>query len=165
MGAVSHWKPTKRSKIMATKAEIMEMVKAHDKDGNGFICAAELIEILKTLGHGDSNVELQNMKNMFMRMGDFNEDKKLSIKEVGAMFDASTPIQKLQGMFRMVDSDGSGFVCLEELTDYLKLISIVEGNEVDEKELKEKLGPVMTIYDANKDGKLSYKEFCEAFEK
>ena len=68
-----------------TKAELLEEIKAFDKDGNGFIDAEELRAILTRPGSGNTAMDKEEAEVILMiltELFDKNSDGKMSIAEV-----------------------------------------------------------------------------------
>ena len=136
------------------KIIMMNMIKAADKNGDGFLTVAELKELFLKW-HPEDAADIDNNVDMFIKMASSDGDKKLKIEEAVRLYNSDSvedPKEKMKTMFRMCHSDGDGSISKTELA---KLMNMFE-----EEEFKEIINMMMVMADEDGDGKLSYDEFC-----
>jgi len=142
-----------------TVEELTAAFKLADKDGNGKLTAEELKDLMLTFAEDDEDKhEVNGMVDMLMAMCDQDGDKMLNYEELAQVISGKEPDkkQKMQMMFRMFDTDGSGYVSKKELC---------KGMEMDDDPfmsliVNEMIGGV----DKDEDGKLNFEEFCALME-
>merc|ERR1711970_94388 len=131
------------------KKMLVNMIKAADKNKDGFISAKEM------------------ERAFFMMMVDLDGDMKISINELTRFFTdgpkEKDPKEDAKMMFRMADVDGDGYITKKEIIKALKMIDIVT-DEKDET-LKMFINQMLAEADTDKDGKLNYREFCSIVNK
>ena len=119
----------------------------YDKDGNGRLDAAEMLAMLKEIGHSDKQAE-EMMKNM-----DEDGDGEVSKKEFEVMH-ATGLLGKtdvdVKATFDMFDKDKSGDVTTAELESFF------HGMDA------EKLKAMVSQVDKNGDGKINFQEWAQA---
>jgi len=147
-----------------SREELSNLIKAADKDGSGFLTAAELKEVFKSMGEIEDKDMDKNIE-MFMKMGDTDGDKKLSIEEILNMMECNDddPKERMKVMFRMCDSDGNGFVSPSEFATFMKSISEMSDDEDsdDEDMTNMMIKMMMKKADQDGDGKINFDEFCK----
>jgi Ca2+-binding EF-hand superfamily protein len=148
-----------------SREELSIIIKAADKDGSGFLTAAELKEVFKSMGEKEDK-DMDKTVEMFLKMGDTDGDKKLSIEEVLNLItsDEDDPKERMKVMFRMCDSDGNGFVSPSELATFMKSMSEMDSDEDDsddEDMTKMIVKMMMKKADQDGDGKINFDEFCK----
>merc|ERR1719430_459375 len=110
-----------------------KMIKAADKDGSGFLTAAELKDfVLKMKFEEDVS---------FFTDGPKKEDPK----------------EEMRRMFRMFDTNKDGFISKKEIVGFLKFMGFVEEDETPA-EVKMIVNIMMAEADKDGDGKLNYEE-------
>merc|ERR1712183_94870 len=148
------------------KEILITMIKAADKDGNGFLSAAELKGFMLKFEKEDIDID-ENVK-MFFMMADADGDKKLKIEEVINFFTGEKkeedPKEEMKTMFRMCDCDGDGFISKKEIVQFLKTMGLVDENDTPA-DVKMIINMTMSMADEDKDGKLNYEEFCKMMDK
>ena len=65
--------------------------------------------------------------------------------------------EKLYEAFSVFDKDNTGFIDRENIINVLK-------NEMKEEDIEKVVDDIIKNLDENKDGKISYKEFCSFLE-
>jgi len=65
---------------------------------------------------------------------------------------------KLRFAFRIYDIDNDGFVSNGELYQVLKMMV---GNNLKDTQLQQIVDKTILLYDKDKDGKISFQEFCQ----
>jgi len=137
-----------------------KMLKTADKNCDGFLSAAELKKLFLTTCPEDSKGDIDDMVESFICMGNTMAAKKVKVEEVMHFLisggEKADPKDQMKTMFRICDYNGDGFVDIEELIEFFQLFGTVGGS--DEKILADM---IMKKGDKNKDGKLSYDEFCQ----
>merc|ERR1712198_639699 len=135
------------------------IIYAADKDNNGWINAAELKEMLLKLAPEDKKDSVDEMVKMLMMMISTDDDTKVSIDAVVKFFvdgPDDDPKAAYKMMFRMIDLNKDDTISKKELAKYFKM----EGG-FEEFVLKEMLKEA----DKDKDGKLTFAEFCVLMDK
>merc|ERR1712106_466167 len=151
------------------KEMFKRMIKAADKDGNGFLSAAELKGfMLKMRMEDEDDEEIDENVKMFFIMADTDGDKKLKIEEVINFFTGEKkekdPKEEMKTMFRMCDCNGDGFISKKEIVQFLKTMGLVDEDDTPS-EVKMIINMTMSMADEDKDGKLNYEEFCKMMDK
>jgi len=140
-----------------------KIVKAADQDGNGFMTAEELKTFAVALKL-DEDDDIEAMVKMFMKMGDTNGDRKLSIDEVVNFFTngpkIEDPKEEMKRMFRMHDTNGDGFISTEEVLGFFEMMGFVDEDDTPE-EARMMINMMVSQFDQDNDGKLNYQEFCK----
>ena len=139
----------------------INMIKAADKDDNGYLTAGELKELLMKMDPEDEE-DMDETVAMFIKMGSANGDKKLKVEEAIKLFtsvEEEDPKERFKTMFRMCDSDGNGVVSKKELSTFM---SSMGGDDDDDKSTSRMIiGMMMSLHDEDEDGVLSFDEFCK----
>ena len=139
----------------------ISMIKAADKDDNGYLTAGELKELLMKMDPEDEE-DMDETVAMFIKMGSANGDKKLKVEEAIKLFtsvEEEDPKERFKTMFRMCDSDGNGVVSKKELSTFM---SSMGGDDDDDKSTSRMIiGMMMSMHDEDEDGVLSFDEFCK----
>merc|ERR1711936_963809 len=146
------------------KEMFTKMLKAADTDKNGFISANELKTFATTLKLEDDEDEIEEMVKMFMMMGDSDGDRKLSIEELVTFFTEGPkkedPKEEMKRMFRMHDTNDDGFISKKEVLGFFKMMGFVDEDDTPA-EARMMINMMVSQSDEDKDGKLSYEEFCK----
>lgn len=139
----------------------INMIKAADKDDNGYLTSGELKELLMKMDPEDDE-DMDETVAMFIKMGSANGDKKLKVEEAIKLFtsvEEEDPKERFKTMFRMCDSDGNGVVSRKELSTFM---SSMGGDDDDDKSTSRMIiGMMMSMHDEDEDGVLSFEEFCK----
>jgi len=154
-----------------SKEMFKRMIRAADKDGNGFLSAAELKGFMLEMKMKDEDdEEIDEHVNMFFMMADADGDKKLKIEEVINIFTGEKkfkekdPKEEMKTMFRMCDCNGDGFISKKEIVQFLKTMGLVDEDDTPA-DVKMIINMTMSMADEDKDGKLNYEEFCKMMDK
>merc|ERR1711892_1620637 len=102
------------------KQIVINMIQAADTDGNGYLTASELRELLMTMNPADK-ADIDKNIDMFMRMASTDGEKRIKIEEAIKLLteeeDDDPPgdiKQMINMMMVMADEDGDGKVSYEE---------------------------------------------------
>jgi len=175
---ISGWKPTEnhlpivrrqgiyhRSIMPPGKEELINLIKAADKDGNGFISAAEMKEAIKSMSPGDDDQDLDKNVEMFMKMADTDGDKKLKIEEIINFLspEEEGPEQRMKTMYRMYDTDGNGTVSTKEFAAFMKTRM---ADDSDDEDFNDMIANSMAKKaDLDGDGVINFEEFCKMMDR
>lgn len=122
-----------------------------DRDKDEKIDAAELANVMRTLGMNPTPAELEDMVREVDIDGngtiEFDEFLELLAKHTGSM----DPEAELREAFNMFDKDGNGMIDKEELTEMLMKL----GETLTPADLEE----LMRQADTNQDGMIDFQEF------
>ncbi|KIA75947.1 calmodulin [Aspergillus ustus] len=134
-------------------AQFREVFNVFDKDGTGDITAAELGEVMRSLGQNPTETELQDIIDELDvdRTGtiDFDEFLILMSRKVKD----SDPEAELRSAFAVFDQDNSGTISADELRRVLRSI----GDDISDADVDE----MLKIADVNGDGSIDYEEFVK----
>lgn len=151
----------------------------YDKDGNGFIEAAELDALLEDMvtrsGKEVNPTVLEEARSYYMGLLDENGDGKLDVNELAKLlvpeenfllkFRINEKISSVDFMhiWRKYDSDKNGYIDKGELTNFIHDLLTRDQSErvVSVQKLEEYQTHILNRYDTNKDGRLEIKELVE----
>ncbi|KAK9276030.1 hypothetical protein L1049_005561 [Liquidambar formosana] len=143
-----------RSSSVSTPTQIEELehvFKKFDVNGDGKISASELGLIMGSLGHAETEEDLQQMVREVDKDGDgfidLNEFIELNTNGV----DSQEVMENLKDAFSVYDLDGNGTISADELHKVLRSL----GDECSLAECKKMISGV----DDNGDGLISFDEF------
>ncbi|XP_022963580.1 probable calcium-binding protein CML25 [Cucurbita moschata] len=132
-------------------AELEQVFKKFDVNGDGKICSSELGSIMGSLGQPATEEELQNMIKEVDADGDgyidLHEFIELNTKGV----DSDEVLKNLKDAFSVYDLDGNGSITAEELHEVLKSL----GDDCSLADCRNMISGV----DRNGDGMISFDEF------
>ncbi len=148
---------TQKSNHAFTAAELNKLHKRFsrlDNNKDGFL---ELDEV------SDIPALSQNpMVNRVLRIFDADRDGKISFLEfvhgLGTLSPGSSEDDKMRFAFRVYDNDEDGFISPNDLFVVLK--SMV-GNNLTDANLQQLVDRTIAKGDEDRDGKISYPEFCK----
>merc|ERR1712071_492384 len=130
---------------------MINLIKAADKDGSGFLNVAELKELLLKMSPEDK-VDVDKNVDMFIRMASTDDgDKKIKIEEAIKLFtskEEEDPKEMMKTTFRMYDCDGDGFISKIELANFWN------SDDDDDAETNQMIQMMMELADEDEDGKL-----------
>eukprot|EP00092_Neocalanus_flemingeri_P026651 GFUD01028892.1.p1 GENE.GFUD01028892.1~~GFUD01028892.1.p1 ORF type:complete len:235 (+),score=96.67 GFUD01028892.1:131-835(+) len=154
-------------KVDASEMFMINMIKGADKDGNGFINAAELKAIMEAMKDEDDDDD-EIPVEFIMNLADADGDKKLSIQELVNAFTGKVdvkkdPKEKMKSMFRMCDTDDDGMITKKDIVKFLKMMGMVDEDDTPA-DVKMIVNLFMASADEDGDGKLSYEEFCKVMD-
>eukprot|EP00302_Diacronema_sp_CCMP2436_P000167 CAMPEP_0179850052 /NCGR_PEP_ID=MMETSP0982-20121206/7489_1 /TAXON_ID=483367 /ORGANISM="non described non described, Strain CCMP 2436" /LENGTH=180 /DNA_ID=CAMNT_0021735435 /DNA_START=73 /DNA_END=615 /DNA_ORIENTATION=+ len=139
-----------------TEAEVQKLFRAFrrlDEDGSGQISRAEFMQVPSIA----SNPLVQRV----MAVLDKDNDNEISFAEFVqalSVFSSENEGDKLTMAFKIYDIDGDGFITNGELFTVLKMMV---GNNLGDAQLQQVVDKTMIYADKDKDGKVSFEEFCE----
>lgn len=139
-----------------TEAEVRKLYRAFrrlDEDGSGQISRAEFMQVPSIA----SNPLVQRV----MAVLDKDNDNEISFAEFVqalSVFSSENEGDKLKMAFKIYDIDGDGFITNGELFTVLKMMV---GDNLGDAQLQQVVDKTMIFADRDKDGKVSYDEFCE----
>ncbi|XP_023549905.1 probable calcium-binding protein CML25 [Cucurbita pepo subsp. pepo] len=132
-------------------AELEEVFKKFDVNGDGKISSAELGSIMGSLGHKATEEELAKMIEVFDADGDgfinLQEFVELNTKEI----DPEELLDNLREAFSVYDIDGNGSISAEELHKVMRSL----GDDCSVADCRQMISGV----DRNGDGLISFDEF------
>ncbi|KAF7827575.1 putative calcium-binding protein CML25 [Senna tora] len=132
-------------------AELEEVFKKFDVNGDGKICSSELGSILGSLGQQATPEELQNM----IREVDSDGDGFISLEEFIELntkgIDSAEAMENLKDAFSVFDIDGNGSITAEELQKVMKSL----GDDCSVAECRRMISGV----DSDGDGQIDFEEF------
>ncbi|GMY18216.1 probable calcium-binding protein CML25 [Fagus crenata] len=142
---------TSLNKTAEQMAELEQVFKKFDVNGDGKISSSELGSIMGSLGHPATEEELEKMIREVDADGDgyidLNEFVELNTKGV----DSDEALENLKEAFSVYDIDGNGVISAEELLKVMRSL----GDECSLAECKKMISGV----DRNGDGMISFDEF------
>merc|ERR1712088_567955 len=123
----------------------ISMIRAADKDDNGYLTAGELKELLMKMDPEDDE-DMDETVEMLIKMGSANGDKKLKVEEVIKLFTSAEeedPKERFKTMFRLCDSDGNGVVSKKELSTFMRSMG---GDDDDKSTSRMIIGMMMSMH-------------------
>merc|ERR1711892_975133 len=146
------------------KQIVISMIKAADTDGNGYLTASELKEVLLTMNPADK-ADIDKNIDMFMRMASTDGEKRIKIEEAIKLLteeEDDDPQAKMKTMFRMCDGDGNGSISKKVLAKFMNMNMCADDDDDDSPgDIKQMINMMMVMADEDGDGKVSYEEFCK----
>lgn len=132
-------------------AELEQVFKKFDVNGDGKICSSELGSIMGSLGQPATEEELQNMIKEVDADGDgyIDLDEFIELNTKGV--DSNEVLENLKDAFSVYDIDGNGSITAEELHEVLKSL----GDDCSLADCRK----MITGVDRNGDGMISFDEF------
>lgn|ERR1719195_470028 len=126
-----------------------------DKDGDGKIDEKDLAQLLKKWNISVTDIELKDILNEL----DSDRNGQIDFKEFKNFMTAGgiSNNQQLRSTFKLFDENGDGFIDAKELKQTLANL----GNKLSDAQIE----AIMKEADMDKDGKVSFAEFCKYFAK
>ena len=143
-----------------TQEERMQMIKEvfdnFDKDKGGYIDSRELASVLRALGRGKDQKEIDE----FMEKVDKNKNGRIERQEfmdaMNEMYSVpQTTVEEVVEAFKIFDKDNSGKISLDEM----KTILLKFTDDFNEEEVEE----IFHLIDTDNSGEISYAEFAEVW--
>ncbi|KAJ8291039.1 hypothetical protein GJAV_G00020710 [Gymnothorax javanicus] len=161
-------------------AGFLQIWQFFDADDNGYIEGKELDDffrhMLKKLNPNDEVTEakVQQLKRKFMSAYDVTADGRLQIQELANMilpeeenflllFRREAPLDssvEFMKIWRKYDKDCSGYICVEELKDFLKDLLMKHKKAIPSSKLDEYTDIMMKMFDRSKDGRLDLNDLA-----
>jgi len=136
--------------------EVMRSQKLMDTNGDGFIQAEELHNILRQV---DPDVSSDFVKLIF-RIADANHDGALDSNELLSARiyrKAVSKIDRLDKLFRIMDTDGNGIIDAHEIQSVLETCGKSTSRSI------QYCKDLIAEIDKDGDGKINYEEFLDVF--
>ena len=143
-----------------TQEERMQMINEvfdnFDKDKGGYIDSRELASVLRALGRGKDQKEIDE----FMEKVDKNKNGRIERQEfmdaMNEMYSVpQTTVEEVVEAFKIFDKDNSGKISRDEM----KTILLKFTDDFNEEEVEE----IFHLIDTDNSGEISYAEFAEVW--
>ena len=143
-----------------TQEERMQMINEvfdnFDKGKGGYIDSRELASVLRALGRGKDQKEIDE----FMEKVDKNKNGRIERQEfmdaMNEMYSVpQTTVEEVVEAFKIFDKDNSGKISLDEM----KTILLKFTDDFNEEEVEE----IFHLIDTDNSGEISYAEFAEVW--
>ena len=143
-----------------TQEERMQMINEvfdnFDKDKGGYIDSRELASVLRALGRGKDQKEIDE----FMEKVEKNKNGRIERQEfmdaMNEMYSVpQTTVEEVVEAFKIFDKDNSGKISLDEM----KTILLKFTDDFNEEEVEE----IFHLIDTDNSGEISYAEFAEVW--
>ncbi|CAF3652032.1 unnamed protein product [Rotaria socialis] len=136
--------------------ELRDAFNLFDRDHSGKITKSELRKLLRALNVKATDSEVQRLLHRMDTDNsgdiDFNEFKNAMAR----LFFKKYSRTEVMDAFKKFDVDGNGFISSKELENIMSRM----GKHLSQKELQ----ATISSLDLNKDGKISFDEFCALFD-
>jgi len=159
-------------------SEFISIFNTYDKDGNGFIDAAEIDNFLKDLtkekSKQDVNEEsLQQVKKEILSKYDSNYDGRISLDEIAKILPTeenfliryrdSTKLNAVDFMkiWYHYDEDRSGYLESHELKGFLHDLEQDAQHLIDPQQLESLVNSMLEMFDRDHDGKIGLTELSQ----
>ncbi|XP_070804744.1 serine/threonine-protein phosphatase with EF-hands 2 [Pituophis catenifer annectens] len=161
-----------KEQLFAHRSELIAAFRGYDKKNIGLITVndwAKAIESVLQLGlpwrmlRPHLILQLTNGKVDYKTwLRDIVTEEKSSIQErlqSSLLESIYRNLSNLETIFNLIDTDCSGFICLEEFNQIWKLFSSHMNIDISDENIRD----LARSIDFNKDGKIDFNEFLEAF--
>uniref|UniRef100_A0A8C5HPH4 Serine/threonine-protein phosphatase with EF-hands n=1 Tax=Gouania willdenowi TaxID=441366 RepID=A0A8C5HPH4_GOUWI len=162
-----------REQLFAHKSDLMSAFKKFDSDNTGFVPLNDWASAVESVMHLDLpwrmlRCQLVTCKTTSDGMIDYYEwFSELAIKghkdtdhiDQSLLETLYRHRSTLETIFRMVDTDNSGFITIEDFRQTWKLLSVYLKMEITD----EAISDIAVTIDSNQDGSIDIDEFMEAF--
>ncbi|XP_058049082.1 serine/threonine-protein phosphatase with EF-hands 2 [Ahaetulla prasina] len=161
-----------KEQLFAHRSELIAAFRGYDKRNTGLITVndwAKAIESVLQLGlpwrmlRPHLILQLTNGKVDYKTwLKDIVTEEKSSIQErlqSSLLESIYRNLSNLETIFNLIDADCSGFICLEEFNQIWKLFSSHMNIDISDENIRD----LARSIDFNKDGKIDFNEFLEAF--
>ncbi|CAF3310430.1 unnamed protein product [Rotaria socialis] len=136
--------------------ELRDAFNLFDRDHSGKITKSELRKLLRALNVKATDSEVQRLLHRMDTDNsgdiDFNEFKNAMARPFFKKYSRT----EVMDAFKKFDVDGNGFISSKELENIMSRM----GKHLSQKELQ----ATISSLDLNKDGKISFDEFCALFD-
>ena len=133
--------------------EFKEYFDMFDRDKDNLINIKELKNILQSLGHNPTDLELKEMFNEVDNDSDSKIEFEEFLKIINNKLKQEEAEQELIEAFKFFDKEGKGFI----LENEFKQIILSLGNQISEEELDE----ILKKIENNNQGYVNYKKFAK----
>ena len=127
-----------------------------DKDGDGLLSVDELYNTFLSMGHNVSKEVIEKSLPAGSKTINFDTFCAMSKAQTGitaAPGAQASPEDQMMQMFRLFDTDNDGSITLSELRiGMVRLGEFLPPGEIEK---------IMDAADTNKDGVISFQEFCD----
>ncbi|KAL3309401.1 hypothetical protein Ciccas_012054 [Cichlidogyrus casuarinus] len=131
-----------------TKQKLVLKFYEADADGNGYLTNHEIFMLIEKISGMVPPQDLETLRSKF----DLNNDDKMTLGEFKVALDCGDEaVEEWKILFDQIDVDSNQFITVQELQDALTTWGHGDLQSVVE--------PWVRDYDANNDGKLSFREF------
>nr|QBQ58347.1 calmodulin-like protein 3 [Haliotis discus hannai] len=127
--------------------------KIMDKDKSGFLTSDEVINATKTMA--ELNVSSESIAELLQALAK-DADSKLDYEEFLAVFGIQLTAEIMRSAFRLLDSDGSGFITKDELIKSIQ-------SDADLNIKAEKMSDLLIAWVKDDDKKINYEEFVKVW--
>ncbi|KAH3854083.1 calmodulin-A-like [Dreissena polymorpha] len=131
--------------------EFREAFDLFDKDGDQTITTAELLTVMRSLGHNPSNEELMQM----IREVDINGNGKIEFNEFLALMEKNLRCydseELIRGAFEVIDLHGDGYITYQQLRQVVHDL----GLDYTEDEMRDMIAEA----DTSGEGRVNYHDF------
>jgi len=129
-----------------------------DTDGSGTLTTDEFMAI--------PDLKQNPLLGRLLSIFDKNKDDEIQFSEfvstLSTLSNKGSHDQKLRFAFQVYDMDGDGFISNGELFQVLKMMV---GNNLNDVQLQQIVDKTIIEADEDKDGKISFEEFCKVISK
>lgn len=157
--------------------EFLKVFERFNKDGNGYVEAAELDELMSTMLKQNYKCEsidvakVQEAKKMMLEIADNNYDGKIDMCELAALllpkecflaqFQSQTQLSPTDFMkiWHHYDSNWDGYIDGGEIKAFVfDLLSTNDGPDVSPQRVDDYANGIFELFDKDKDGRFSFDE-------
>ncbi|KAH3759111.1 protein phosphatase 2B [Pelomyxa schiedti] len=129
-----------------------------DTDGSGTLTTDEFLAI--------PDLRQNPLLGRLLAIFDKNKDDEIQFSEfvstLSTLSNKGSHEQKLRFAFQVYDMDGDGFISNGELFQVLKMMV---GNNLNDVQLQQIVDKTIIEADLDKDGRISFEEFCQVISK
>uniref|UniRef100_A0A670ZUA6 Serine/threonine-protein phosphatase n=1 Tax=Pseudonaja textilis TaxID=8673 RepID=A0A670ZUA6_PSETE len=151
-----------KEQLFAHRSELIAAFRGYDKRNTGLISVndwAKAIESVLQLG-----LPWRMLRpHLILQLTNGRVDYRAWLKDIRLQSSLLESIYRnlsnLETIFSLIDTDCSGFICLEEFHQMWKLFSAHMNIDISDENIRD----LARSMDFNKDGKIDFNEFLEAF--
>ncbi|XP_074503012.1 calmodulin-alpha-like isoform X1 [Sebastes fasciatus] len=129
--------------------QFKETFSLFDHDGNGRITTTELGKALQALGQKPTKADLKDMIKAVDSGGNGTIEFPEFLTLMAEMMKCSDDETAIKEAFDIIDKDGSGYICADELRQMM--------SKFGEKVTAEKVDKIIKDVDIDGDGRINYK--------
>ena len=124
-----------------------------DKDGDGLLSVDELYNTFLSMGYQVTKDVIERSLPAGSKAINFDTFCAMSKAQTGIAASQASPEEQMKQMFRLFDADNDGSITISELRiGMVRLNEFLPPGEIEK---------IMDAADTNKDGVISFKEFCD----